>query len=110
VRPATAALIAATAIQIASAMAALALPAVAPAVAGDLDVPASMVGTYLSLMSIGSVAAALLGGSFVPRAGATCLSQIALVLCAGGLLLGVVPSSPSPDPGYQVMMWTLPCT
>ncbi len=80
-----------TAIQIAAAMAALALPAVAPAAALDLGVPASMVGTYLSLLYIGSSTAALAAGGLVPRFGAIRLSQVALGLCALGLLAGTGP-------------------
>jgi predicted MFS family arabinose efflux permease len=88
---ARAALVATTAIQIAAAMAALTLSAVAPAVAHDLGVPASMVGTYLSLLYIGSSTAALASGGLVLRAGAIRLSQVALMLCAIGLLLAAVP-------------------
>lgn len=89
---ATRALVATTAIQSATALAALALPAVAPVVARDLGVPASMVGTYISLLYLGASTAALAGGGLVLRAGAIRLSQWALLLCAAGLLLGLAPS------------------
>ncbi len=89
--PATSALLATTAIQTAAAAAVLTLPAVAPLVAADLDLPTSMVGTYLSLTYVGAAAAALVGGAAVLRIGALRLSQLALLACAGGLLLGLVP-------------------
>jgi predicted MFS family arabinose efflux permease len=84
-------LTATTAVQMAAAMAALTLPAVAPVVARDLGVPTSMVGTYISLVYVGAAAAALLAGSLVLRIGALRVSQAALLCCAAGLLLGWFP-------------------
>ncbi|MFN9211531.1 MAG: MFS transporter [Betaproteobacteria bacterium] len=89
--PATRALVATTAIQIAVSLAALTLPAIAPVVARDLGVPASMVGTYISLLYLGAATAALAAGGLVLRLGAIRLSQWALLLCAGGLLVGLTP-------------------
>jgi MFS family permease len=90
--PATVALIATTAIQMAAAAAALTLPAIAPVVARDLGVPTSMVGTYIALLYVGSSTAALAGGGVVPRVGAIRLSQLGLLACAGGLALGLAPA------------------
>jgi predicted MFS family arabinose efflux permease len=90
--PATVALIATTAIQMAAAAAALTLPAIAPVVARDLGVPTSMVGTYIGLLYVGSSTAALAGGGVVPRIGAIRLSQWCLLACAGGLALGLAPA------------------
>ena len=84
-------LAATTAVQVAAALAVLTLPAVAPVVASDFGVPASTVGTYISLVYVGAALAALLAGSAVLRLGALRLSQIALLLCAAGLLLGLAP-------------------
>jgi MFS family permease len=84
---ATRALVATTAIQAVAACAALAVPAISPVIAAQLDVPASTVGTYLSLLYAGASTAALAGGGVVLRYGAIRLSQACLVLCAGGLLL-----------------------
>ncbi len=89
---ATAALAVTTAIQIAVALAALTLPAIAPVVARDLGVPTSMVGSYLSALYLGASAAALVGGGLVLRLGAIRLSQWGLVLCALALLLALAPS------------------
>ena len=89
--PAAAALLATTAIQTAAAAAVLTLPAVAPLVAADLDLPTSLVGTYLSLTYVGAATSALVGGAAVVRVGALRLSQLSLLACALGLLLGLVP-------------------
>ncbi|UCG96312.1 MAG: MFS transporter [Burkholderiales bacterium] len=90
--PAAAALLATTAIQTAAAAAVLTLPAVAPLVAADLRLPTSLVGTYLSLAYLGAAASALVGGAAVLRIGALRLSQVSLLACALGLLLGLVPA------------------
>jgi MFS family permease len=84
---ATRALIATTAIQVAAACAALTVPSIAPVIAARLDVPVSMIGTYLSLLYIGAATAALAGGGVVLRYGAMRLSQVCLVACAAGLAL-----------------------
>jgi len=84
---ATRALVATTAIQVAAACAALTVPSIAPVIAARLDVPASMVGTYLSLLYVGASTAALAGGGVVLRFGAVRLSQACLVACAVGLAL-----------------------
>jgi MFS family permease len=84
---ATRALIATTAIQAAAACAALTVPSIAPVIATRLDVPASMIGTYISLLYIGASTAALAGGGVVLRYGALRLSQACLVACATGLAL-----------------------
>ena len=83
------ALLATTAIQAAASAALLTLPAVAPLVAGDLRVPTSFVGTYLSLIYVGAATAALAGGAAVLRVGALRLSQLSLLACARGLLPGL---------------------
>jgi len=84
-------LAATTAVQVAVALAALTLPAVAPEVARHYGVPTSTVGTYVSLVYVGAAMAALLAGSIVLRVGAMRVSQVALALCAAGLLLGLSP-------------------
>ena len=87
---ATRALIATTAIQAAAACAALTVPSIAPVIAARLDVPASMIGTYISLLYMGASTAALAGGGVVLRYGALRLSQACLVACAAGLALTLV--------------------
>ncbi len=87
---ATRTLVATTAIQAAAACAALTIPSIAPVIAQQLGVPASMVGTYISLLYIGASMAALAGGGVVLRYGAMRLSQAGLLVCAAGLLATLV--------------------
>ncbi|MGE5336656.1 MAG: MFS transporter [Gemmatimonadota bacterium] len=89
---AAAALALTTAIQIGVALAALTVPAISPAVARDLAVPTSMIGSYVSALYFGAAIAALIGGGLVLRLGAIRLSQLGLLLCGLGLALGLVPS------------------
>jgi MFS family permease len=81
-------LAATTLIQVMAALAALSVPAIAPAVAAATGQPASMIGTYVSLVYAGSAAAALVSGPLVAALGALRLSQLSLVLCALALALG----------------------
>lgn len=87
---ATRALVATTAIQVAAACAALTIPSIAPVIAGDLGQPASMVGTYISMLYVGAAVAALASGGFVLRIGPIRLSQLCLGICATGLLLTLI--------------------
>lgn len=86
------ALVATTGIQIAVALAALTIPAIAPVVARDLGVPTSMIGSYISLLYIGASTAALAGGGLVLRLGAIRLSQWGLLTCALALTFALSPS------------------
>ncbi len=88
------ALVLTTAIQIGVSLAALTMPAIAPAVARDLAVPTSMIGSYVSALYFGAAIAELVGGGLVMRMGAIRLSQLGLLLCGLGLALGLVPSLP----------------
>jgi MFS family permease len=83
---ATRTLIATTAIQAAVACAAMTVPSIAPVIAADIGVPASTVGTYVSLLYVGAAVAALAGSSMVLRYGAIRLSQVCLLICALGLI------------------------
>src|SRR5258707_9439620 len=88
-------LVATTTIQVMVAMAALSVPSIAPAVAAATAEPTSMVGAYISLVYVGSAAAALVSGSLVQAAGALRLSQLALTLCALALALGLSGTTPA---------------
>jgi MFS family permease len=87
-------LAATTAIQVMTALAALSVPAIAPAMAVATAQPASMVGNYVSLVYLGSAAAALVSGSLMSGLGALRLSQLSLLLCALALLLGLTATLP----------------
>jgi MFS family permease len=88
-------LAATTAIQVISALAALSVPSIAPAVAAATGRPASMVGAYVSLLYLGSAAAALISGSLLPTIGALRLSQLGLGLSALGIALGWDATAPA---------------
>jgi len=100
---ATRALVTTTAIQAAAACAALTIPAIAPVVAADLGVPASMVGTYISLLYVGASTAALAGGGVVLRYGALRLSQACLLVCAAGLALMLAVGHDAGTPGLAII-------
>ena len=91
---ATRVLLLTTAIQIATAAAALTLPSVAPLVAADLGLPTSLVGSYVSLLYVGAATAALASGGLMRRQGPMRLSQWSLALAAVGLLLGLAANLP----------------
>jgi MFS family permease len=88
-------LTATTSVQVMAALAALSVPAIAPAVAAATGQPASMVGTYVSLLYVGSAVAALVSGSLVSMFGALRLSQLCLVLCALAMALGTRATLPA---------------
>lgn len=77
------------------ALAALSVASIAPAVAAAAGEPASLIGAYIALVYLGSAAAALGSGVLVQRLGALRVSQLALALCAAGLLLGLQASVPA---------------
>src|SRR5690606_3630109 len=79
-------------IQSLAAMALLTLPVVAPAVAQSLQVSAAYVGVYVAIVYAGAMMASLMAGAMVRRFGAIWASQFALLLCAFGLFVSVIPS------------------
>ncbi|MGQ0653220.1 MAG: MFS transporter [Betaproteobacteria bacterium] len=81
----------------------LALAAVAPRAAADIGVPAALVGYQVSIVYAGAMVAALLGGAFVRRFGATATSQLALWLVAAGSLLSLAGSLPAMALGAVVI-------
>ena len=78
-------LAATTAAQSLVSLAMLSPAAVAPAIAGDLGQPASMIGWWISFAYGGAMITSLLGGNAVRRLGATRSTQIGLgLVCLGG--------------------------
>ena len=68
-------------------MAVLWIPAIAPAVAADLDISPSLVGYQFTLAYVGAMASSLLVGGFVQRFGAWRTSQSSLCMLAIGHLI-----------------------
>jgi MFS family permease len=82
------------AIQAMVAMALLALPSMAPKVAASVGISATFIGLYIAIAYVGAVAASLASGALVARYGSIRVSQIGLLLSAGGLVLCAVPLVP----------------
>lgn len=75
-----------TGMQIVASVAMMAMAAVAPLVARDIGVPASMIGDYVGLLYIASSLTAATCSSLLPKYGGIRFSQIALALIALGML------------------------
>jgi MFS family permease len=78
-------------VQSAISMSAVAIPIFMPVAAGELNVPASYVGIFMSVVFLGATLFAPVSGYFIDRLGPIRVSQICLVLCALGL--GVISIS-----------------
>ncbi len=66
-------------------MSAVAVPVIMAVAAGELNVPASYVGIFMSLIYLGATVVAPVSGFLINRFGAIGVSQICLILCALGL-------------------------
>ncbi len=75
------------AVQMLGAMALLTVPVLAPAAARDVGLPAAYVGLYIALAYGASMLSSLACGDLIRRLGAIRVSQLCLLLCAGGSLL-----------------------
>ncbi len=65
------------------------MPVLAPEIARDIGIPATMIGAYTSMVYAVCIFSALLGGGMVPRFGALRVCQACLVLMATGFLFGL---------------------
>ncbi len=96
-------LIVTTAIQAIASMGMFTLPAMAPAVAGDLRVSSALVGMYVALCYLAAMVFSLLGGPMVQRMGAIRASQVGLVMSTVGLLLSASGWLPLLVPGALLL-------
>ena len=103
-------LAATTGTQSVTTLSALALSAVAPQVAADLDTGPGLAGYQVSLVYTGAVITSLIGGGFVRRLGAGRASQMALWLAAAGCLLSALGSLPALALGALVIGLGYGCT
>lgn len=86
--PSAWAVLAATlAMQAGASMAALAVPAMAPAFAASRGVSSSLAGVYIGTVYVGAMLASMASGPLVLRYGAIRASQAALLACAAGLAI-----------------------
>lgn len=79
-------------VQAATSMSTVAIPVLMPVAAGELKVPASYVGIFMSLIYLGATVFAPVSGYFINRFGPICVSQICLMLCALGLGAVSIPA------------------
>ena len=94
---ATVALAATLAIQVFTALAGTACSVLAPEIARDFRLPAKLVGVFVGLLYIGSMAASLASGHFIARHGAIRVSQVCVLICAAGVaLVALLPSPAAP--------------
>jgi MFS family permease len=82
--------------QVIASMAVLTVPAMAPALAMQMEISANLVGAYITLVFIGSMLSSLPVGPLVMRHGAIRVSQASLLCSATGMaLLAALPTVPS---------------
>ncbi|MBL8383022.1 MAG: MFS transporter, partial [Burkholderiales bacterium] len=81
-----------TAIQALVALAALAVPVLAPAAASELGFATTLVGYFVGAMYIGASTSALTSGGLILRYGSVRVSQVCLLMCAAAMaLITVLP-------------------
>ena len=84
-------------------MSAVAIPVFMPVAAGELNVPSSYVGIFMSLIYLSATVFAPVSGYFIDRFGPICVSQICLILCALGLGAISIPVIPMMIIGALIM-------
>ena len=77
------------AIQVFTSLAATATSVLAPEIGRDLGLAPKLVGVFVGLIYAGGMSASLASGGFVERFGAIRVSQVAVLLCAAGLVMVV---------------------
>ena len=82
------------AIQALVSMAAVTIPVLAPAAAGDFGVPLAWLGIYTAIFYGGGMASSLICGDLIRRYGPIRFSQVCLVLCGAGLIMTAAGSAP----------------
>jgi predicted MFS family arabinose efflux permease len=91
------------AVQAAVSMSAVAIPVLTPVASGELGVPPSYVGIFMSLLYLGATVSAPVSGYFIDRFGPIGVSQICLILTALGLGAVSIPSVPMVVVGTLLM-------
>jgi len=81
------------AMQALAAMALITVPVMAPVLAQAVGVSVAWLGTYVGVVYASAMVASLMAGAAVTRYGAIRLSQVALLLCAGGLACSALGSA-----------------
>ena len=82
------------AIQAFVAMAAFATAVLAPEIGRDLGLSPKLVGVFVGIVYVGSMAMSLASGFFLDRVGAIRLSQVCVLLCViGAVAIAVTPGT-----------------
>ena len=84
------------AIQIFTAMAGVAAPVLAPAIAADFGVDPRWIGAFVGMVYMGGMTASLASGGFIERYGSIRVSQACVLVCAAGLAMMTVAPVDSP--------------
>jgi len=84
-RAAATALAVTLALQMFTSLAATATSVLAPMIASDLDLSPNLIGVFVGIIYVGSMAGSLAAGGFVERFGAIRVSQTCVLLCAASL-------------------------
>jgi MFS family permease len=90
------ALAATLAIQVYTSLAATATSVLAPMIAGDLALSPKLIGVFVGVIYVGSMAGSLAAGGFVERFGAIRVSQACVLMCAASLA-AVCAGAPPPS-------------
>jgi MFS family permease len=83
------------AIQALVAMATITVPVLAPAASDELHLSAGLIGLYVSLVYLGSMISSAASADLIRRFGAIRFSQYCLVMCAAGLALLTLGTTPA---------------
>jgi MFS family permease len=93
-RTASVALVTTLAIQVFTSLAATTPAVLAPALAEEMGISPGWIGVFVGLVYAGAMFASIGSVGFIERYGAIRVSQVCVVLCAGGIaLVGVLPAS-----------------
>ncbi len=84
-------------------MSVVTVPVFMPVAVGELNLPASHVGLFMSMIYVGSTMVAPISGYFIDRFGPIGVSQVCLVLCALGLGVLSIPVIPLMAIGAFIM-------
>ncbi len=93
-RAAATALAVTLALQIFTSLAATATAVLTPAIAGDLGIAPALVGVFVGILYVGSMAGSLASGGFVARFGAIRVSQACVLLCTIALAAMALATPP----------------
>ena len=105
-RAAATALAVTLALQMFTSLAATATSVLAPMIASDLDLSPKLIGVFVGIIYVGSMAGSLAAGGFVERFGAIRVSQACVLMCAASL--AAVCAGAAPPSALVVLLAVAP--